>query len=64
MDYDYDMTKLGHLIAGKAHRFDEYKDRPEDLFPIVDPAIKRDSDYVMTEELRKELVSTRTSPFC
>lgn len=64
VDYDYDLNKLGHLNAGKAHKFEEDKNRPEDLFPIVDPAIKRDSDFIMTAELRKELVLTRTSPFC
>lgn len=63
LDYDSDLTKLGHLQPGKAHLFEDDKDRPEELFPIVDPAIKRESDFIMRAELRQELTVTRTDPF-
>jgi hypothetical protein len=53
---------LGHLQEGKATKFEKYKDREEELFPIVDPAIKRDSDKIITQELKKELIRTSTDP--
>lgn len=53
LGYDVDMTRLSHIQEGKARQFELYKDRPEDLFPIVDPNLKRDSDFVMKAELKK-----------
>lgn len=60
--YDYDLRRLGHLQEGKATPFPKYKSRAKDLFPVVDPAIKRDGDAQITRELRQELVRTAIDP--